>query len=160
MSEELNPKQLPHEMLLSRYGLSMEDMGTHTKQLKTDLDKTLRLVLNRAKDGAIKLTPATQTKIETYDRYICDGIFEYLEDNEQISSEKADALEKQADVKREEVKEQMEEIHEEAVENQTKSKEETSETTDTKTEETPTPTSKPKEDEDDGRVRIGFWDWE
>ena len=70
MSEELNPKQLPHEMLMTRYGLSMEQMGKHTKQLKTDLDRTLRLVLNKAKNGAVKLTPATQSKIETYDRYI------------------------------------------------------------------------------------------
>jgi len=155
MSEDLNPRELPHELLMRRYNLSIEQLGSHTKQLKTDLDRTLRLVLNKSKDGLVKLTPATQSKIETYDRYICDGIFEYLEDNEEISSEKADVLEKQAEVKREEVKEQMEEMHEGAVENKTESKQETSETP------TPTPTSsKEKADEDDGKVRIGFWDWE
>lgn len=155
MSEELNPKQLPHEMLMSRYGLSMEQMGKHTKQLKTDLDRTLRLVLNKAKNGAVNLTPATQSKIETYDRYICDGIFEYLEAQETISSDKADTLEKQADDKREEVKDKMEEMHEEA-------KEDANEPTpsESKTDETPTdePTAKPKEDGAD-KVKIGFWDW-
>ena len=126
MSEELNPKQLPHEMLMSRYGLSMEQMGKHTKQLKTDLD-----------------------------RYICDGIFEYLEAQETISSEKADTLEKQAEQKREEVKDKMEEMHEEAKEDANKPTSSESTTDNTPTDE---PTAKPKEDGAE-KVRIGFWDW-
>ena len=156
MSEELNPKQLPHEMLMSRYGLSMEQMGKHTKQLKTDLDRTLRLVLNKAKDGAVKLTPATQSKIETYDRYICDGIFEYLEAQETITSDTADTLEKQADDKREEVKDKMEEMHEEAKEESNEPPPSENKTDETQSNEPP---AKPNSDEDENKVRIGFWDW-
>ena len=157
MSEELNPKQLPHEMLMTRYGLSMEQMGKHTKQLKTDLDRTLRLVLNKAKNGAVKLTPATQSKIETYDRYICDGIFEYLEAQETISSEKADTLEKQAEVKREEVKEQMEEMHQEAKEEQNTELSEIESSQNTTQSKDQNSSSSNKEDT---KVKIGFWDWE
>jgi len=155
MSEDLNPRELPHELLMRRYNLSIGQLSSHTKQLKTDLDRTLRLVLNKSKEGAIKLTPATQSKIETYDRYICDGIFEYLEQQEEISSEKADTLEKQAEQKREEVKEQMEEMHEEA-------KQESNESSDSEsnTEASESNEPKPSSKEDDNKVKIGFWDWE
>ena len=124
MSEELNPKQLPHEMLMSRYGLSMEQMG--------------------------------QSKIETYDRYICDGIFEYLEAQETITSDTADTLEKQADDKREEVKDKMEEMHEEAKEESNEPPPSENKTDETQSNEPP---AKPNSDEDENKVRIGFWDW-
>ena len=38
---ELNPRELPHEFLLRKYGLSINQLSNHTKQLKTDLDKTI-----------------------------------------------------------------------------------------------------------------------
>jgi len=153
MSEELNPKQLPHEMLMSRYGLSMEQMGKHTKQLKTDLDRTLRLVLNKAKNGAVNLTPATQSKIETYDRYICDGIFEYLEAQETISSDKVDTLEKQADDKREQVKEQMEDMHDEA-------NRDSSDTSSSVNDETNNGNIDNKDNpSQEKKAIIGFWTW-
>ena len=82
MSEELNPRELPHQLLLRRYGISIGHLNSNAQQLKKDLDRTLQLVLNKAKNGAVKLTPATQSKINTYDRYICDGVFEYLESQE------------------------------------------------------------------------------
>lgn len=102
------------------------------------------MVLNKAKGGVVKLTPATQSKIETYDRYICDGIFEHLEDTEVISDAQADTLEKQADAKREDVKDTMKDMGN-----------------------NPTPTSNPTpttpsndSKESGGNVKVGsFWDW-
>ena len=147
MSENLNPRHLPHQLLMSKYSLSISELSKHTQQLKKDLDRTLHLVLNKAKDGVVKLTPATQSKIETYDRYICDGIFEHLEDTEVISDAQADTLEKQADAKREDVKDTMKDMGNNPPP-------------------TPTPTPSPSEPSNDdskqggGNVKVGsFWDW-
>ena len=159
MSEELNPRELPHELLMRKYGLSIDQMSNHTKQLKKDLDRALQLVLNKSTNGAVKLTPATQQKIETYDRYICDGIFEFLENQEVLSKEESEKVEDALDDKREEVKEKMEDLHEEAKEKASNS------STDNNSEDTPqsnsnTDTPPPPENKGDGgKVKIGFWDW-
>jgi len=106
---ELNPRELPHEFLLRKYGLSINQLSNHTKQLKTDLDKTLRLILSKSKNGNVNITPTTQSKIETYDRYICDGIFEFLENNNVITENQSDTEEKRMDSKRDNVVDKMEE---------------------------------------------------
>ena len=142
MSEELNPRELPHELLLRKYGITISNLNSNAQQLKKDIDRTLLLVLNKAKNGAVNLTPATQSKIETYDRYICDGVFEYLETKDEVSEQEVEQLEGQMDEKRDDVVEKMEEIHEEALENKT---------------ETPTPTETPKEETE--TTTGGFWDW-
>jgi outer membrane biosynthesis protein TonB len=116
MSEKINVKELPHIFLLNRHNLSIDQLSAHTQQLKKDLDKTLVLVINRSKDGNVSLTPQTQQKISTYDRYICDGIFEYLEEQDELSEKQVEVEEKQVEEKREEVEEKMEEIHTEQVE--------------------------------------------
>ena len=149
MSEQLDPRELPHQLLLRKYGLNIANMGKHTQQLKKDVDRTLQLVLNKAKNGAVKLTPATQSKIETYDRYICDGIFEYLENQDSVSEQEVEQVEEQMDSKRDDVVEKMEEIHEEAIDNQN---------TNPSTSETQTETPTPKE-ESSTKVGLGFWDW-
>jgi hypothetical protein len=77
--------ELPHELLLRKYGLQIAQLSSHTQQLKRDLDKTLTLIINKSRNGEIQITPSTQSKIETYDRYICDGIFEYLEKKDVIN---------------------------------------------------------------------------
>ena len=116
MSEKINVKELPHIFLLNRHNLSIDQLSAHTQQLKKDLDKTLVLVINRSKDGNVSLTPQTQQKISTYDRYICDGIFEYLEEQDELSEKQVESEEKKVEEKREEVEEKMEEIHTEQVE--------------------------------------------
>ena len=155
MSENLNPRHLPHQLLMSKYSLSISQLSKHTQQLKKDLDRTLHLVLNKAKDGVVKLTPATQSKIETYDRYICDGIFEHLEDTEVISDAQADTLEKQADAKREDVKDTMKDMGNNPPPTPTPNPTPN-----------PTPTPNPSEPSNDdskqggGNVKVGsFWDW-
>ena len=169
MSEKLNPKELPHEFLLNKYKLSIDKLSANTKQLKKDLDKTLHLVINRSKDGKVNLTPQTQQKISTYDRYICDGIFEYLEEQEKQSESQIEKVEEKMDEKREEVEEKMEDIAEEQKEEILAEQEETEEQD--QDEPTPEPTPEPTEEvnrgdgeeqqekKDDG-VKIGFWDWE
>ena len=145
---ELNPRELPHEFLLRKYGLDISQLSNHTKQLKTDLDKTLRLILSKSKNGNVNITPTTQSKIETYDRYICDGIFEFLETNDVITENQSDTEEKRMDSKRDEVVEKMEESKAESVKAttpNTTSNSETSETSET--------SEKPK------GAKIGFWDW-
>ena len=155
MTENIEPRELPHQLLMRRYSIGVNDLKPHARQLKKDLDKTLQLVINKSKGGAIRLTPATQSKIEAYDRYICDGVFEILE------------IKESAEEKREELVEQMEELHEEAKEEaisgidkelqakdnennpQVINQEETIEKEETETE--PEPKSE--------GVRVGFWNW-
>lgn len=174
MSDKLNPKELPHEFLLNKYKLSIDKLSKHTQQLKKDLDKTLHLVINRSKDGKVNLTPQTQQKISTYDRYICDGIFEYLEEEEKISETQSEKVEEKMDEKREEVEEKMEDIAEEEkeeiiAEKEEQAQEETPETPEepeeVKEEEEPEPEpnsadGEEKQEKKDDGVRIGFWDWE
>lgn len=141
---ELNPRELPHEFLLRKYGLSINQLSNHTKQLKTDLDKTLRLILSKSKNGNVNITATTQSKIETYDRYICDGIFEFLETNDVITESQSDTEEKQMDNKRDEVVEKMED--------------------NTTSNTTSTSTSNPNQNTtststNSGGAKIGFWDW-
>ena len=96
-------RELPHELLLRKYGLNVSQLSAHTQQLKKDLDKTITFIVNKSKNGTINLTPAVESKIETYDRYICDGIFEYLENKDVITEAQADALKDKADDIREDV---------------------------------------------------------
>ena len=167
MTENIEPRELPHQLLMRRYSIGVNDLKPHARQLKKDLDKTLQLVINKSKGGAIRLTPATQSKIEAYDRYICDGVFEILEDKEVISENLFEEIKESAEEKREELVEQMEELHEEAKEEaisgidkelqakdnennpQVINQEETIEKEETETE--PEPKSE--------GVRVGFWNW-
>jgi len=168
MSDKIELKELPHQYMFRKYGLNKSMLNADGKQMLTDLEKTLRLVSTNAakKGGNITLTPATQQKIETYDRFICDTIYEYLEDNDKISEKQADTLEGQMDDKREVVAEKMDELYTEAQETLEQIKEETQnqveETQATQSEnsaETSVETKEEKEDKDD-RVRIGFFDWD
>jgi hypothetical protein len=49
------------------------------------------------------LTPAVESKIETYDRYICDGIFEFLENGDVITEAQAGQMKNKANDIRENV---------------------------------------------------------
>jgi hypothetical protein len=96
-------RELPHELLLRKYGLNVSQLSTHTQQLKKDLDKTITFIVNKSKNGTINLTPAVESKIETYDRYICDGIFEFLENGDVITEAQAGQMKNQAKDIREDV---------------------------------------------------------
>ena len=130
--------ELPHESLMRRYNLSIEDLPNKPRQLKTDLDRTIQMVVNKSRNGQIQMTANTQSKIETYDRYICDGIFEYLEDEEVITESQSDSIESQMDSKRSQT---------------INSFDTTTNTSTTSSTTTTTPAS-------NNDAKIGFWSWE
>ena len=146
-------RELPHELLLRKYGLNVSQLSAHTQQLKKDLDKTITFIVNKSKNGNINLTPAVESKIETYDRYICDGIFEYLENKEVITEAQADDLKDRADDIREDV---IEDLKEDLKEDNN----ETSNVQSSTTNSTSSTKSSSQEQEEEGTgARIGFWDW-
>ena len=138
-------KELPHEVLLRRYGLNISQLSNHSQQLKKDLDKTITFIVNKSKNGTINLTPAVESKIETYDRYICDGIFEFLESKDVITEEQAEQLKDKADDARENVIDELKDD-------------------DNKPNE-PTPPAPKGNDNSNNpspastEAKIGFWDW-
>ena len=146
-------RELPHELLLRKYGLNVSELSKHTQQLKKDLDKTITFIVNKSKNGNINLTPAVESKIETYDRYICDGIFEYLENTEVITEAQADDLKDRADDIREDVIEDLkEDLKEDNNETSNVQSSTTNSTSSTKS------SSQGQEEEATG-AKIGFWDW-
>ena len=128
-------RELPHELLLRKYGLNVSQLSAHTQQLKKDLDKTITFIVNKSKNGKINLTPAVESKIETYDRYICDGIFEYLENKDVITEAQADALKDKADDIREDVIDDLKDDNDDTSNSQSSQADSSSE------------------------AKIGFWDW-
>lgn len=133
--------ELPHELLLRKYGLSISQLSNHTQQLKRDLDKTLTMIINKSRNGNIQMSPMTQSKIETYDRYICDGIFEYLENEEVITESQSDSIESQMDNQRSSV------INKMGNSSQTTNQPNTQ------------PNNQPNTNQSEGSAKIGFWDW-
>lgn len=130
-------RELPHEVLLRRYGLNISQLSNHTQQLKKDLDKTITFIINKSKNGKINLTPAVESKIDTYDRYICDGIFEHLESKDVITEEQAEQLKDKADDAREDVIDDLKDDAESTQGNDNSNN--------------PSPAST--------EAKIGFWDW-
>ena len=170
MSENINLKELPHQFLLRKYSLNPAVLPTDGKQLLKQLDQTIRLVASKSKDGEVKLTPATQQKISTLDRYICDSIFEYLEEQDKISEAQADKVEEQMDDKREDLEDKMDEIHTEEVkeaneieaEAEAVAEAEAKETTQTENQETDPKANADGEEEVAEEKKsdvLGFWDW-
>ena len=110
-------------------------------KLKKDLDKTITFLVNKSKNGKINLTPAVESKIETYDRYICDGIFEFLENKDVITEAQADALKDKADDAREKV---IDDLGDDDNDNNPANK-----NTD----------SNDSSSQSNSTAKIGFWDW-
>jgi hypothetical protein len=135
--------ELPHELLMRKYNLSNNDLSKNTRQFKMDLDKTLTMIINKSRNGRIQMTPSTQSKIEAYDRAICDGIFEHLENEEVISESQSDSIESQMDSKR----------------NETINSFDTTNTTNTSTTTTTTTTPTPSPQTSNDEAKIG-WSWE
>lgn len=144
MSENINPKEMPHELLLRRHNLSINDLSSHAKQMKKDFDRTLRAVISKSSNGVVTITSATKSKIDAYDRYICDGIFEYLE-NEDINSNSENAVEKvKMDAQREE---QMDKL-------------DNSETTPNNSAVTMKDSNTSENQDVKPKAKIGFFDWQ
>tara|TARA_R110002153_G_scaffold240474_4_gene395100 strand:+ start:1745 stop:2245 length:501 start_codon:yes stop_codon:yes gene_type:complete len=166
MSENINLKELPHQFLLRKYSVNPQVLGNDGKQMIKDLEKTIRLVASKSKDGNVKLTPATQQKISTYDRFICDSVFEYLENQDKISETQSEKVEDQMDEQREDLEDKMDEIHKEEVIEQeqviAEKEEQDIEQPNTETEAQTEVSSADGEEQQpkDENVKIGFWDWD
>lgn len=137
-------RELPHELLLRKYGLNVSELSNHTQQLKKDLDKTITFIVNKSKNGKINLTPAVESKIETYDRYICDGIFEYLENKDVITEAQADALKDKADDIREDIIDDLKDDNDDTSNSQSSN---------------PDNSSQQNSSNQEQGAKIGFWDW-
>jgi cobalamin biosynthesis protein CobT len=144
-------RELPHEVLLRKYNLQVSELSNHTQQMKKDLDKTITFLINKSKNGSVNITPTTQSKIETYDRFICDGIFEYLENEQVINDQQSNQLKSGADkVRTDKVDDLVDDLEDSdddsnngSNNNQNNSQSQTDSTEGSNTEGT----------------RIGFWDW-
>jgi cobalamin biosynthesis protein CobT len=144
-------RELPHEVLLRRYNLQVSELSRHAQQMKKDLDKTITFLINKSKDGKVNITPAVQSKIETYDRYICDGIFEYLENKDVINEDQANQLKSGADkVREDKVEDLVEELEEDDDDSNNDNQNNSQSQDDSSSESTNT---------EEGGARIGFWDW-
>ena len=136
-------RELPHEVLLRKYNLQVSELSNHTQQMKKDLDKTITFLINKSKNGSVNITPTTQSKIETYDRYICDGIFEFLENQERISGQESTQLKSGANKIREDRVDDLVDDIEDSDDNQNNSQSQAGSSNSSNTE----------------GAKIGFWDW-
>ena len=140
-------RELPHEVLLRRYNLQVTSLSRHAQQMKKDLDKTITFLINKSKNGSVNITPSVQSKIETYDRYICDGIFEYLENEDVINNQQSDQLKSGADkVRADKVDDLVDDLEDDDDSNDDNQN-----------------NSQSQSDSSEGSnaegARIGFWDW-
>jgi len=140
-------RELPHEVLLRRYNLQVSSLSRHAQQMKKDLDKTITFLINKSKNGSVNITPSVQSKIETYDRYICDGIFEYLENEEVINDQQSNQLKSGADkVRADKVDDLVDDLEDDDDSNDDNQN-----------------NSQSQSDSSEGSnaegARIGFWDW-
>jgi len=140
-------RELPHEVLLRRYNLQVSSLSRHAQQMKKDLDKTITFLINKSKNGSVNITPSVQSKIETYDRYICDGIFEYLENEEVINNQQSDQLKSGADkVRADKVDDLVDDLEDDDDSNDNNQNNSQSQ-------------SNSSEGSNAEGARIGFWDW-
>jgi hypothetical protein len=141
-------RELPHEVLLRRYNLQVSSLSRHAQQMKKDLDKTITFLINKSKNGSVNITPSVQSKIETYDRYICDGIFEYLENQDVINQDQANQLKSGADKVREDKVDDLVDDLEDNDDSQNNNQNNSQSQSDSS-----------EGSNAEGGARIGFWDW-
>ena len=85
--EQQTNKLLPYQLLLRKNNIQDTDLKRGTQQLIADIKK-IRNVLyaqtqRKGVTNEIEVSEITQEKIDTYDRHICNDIFEYLDNLEE-----------------------------------------------------------------------------
>lgn len=83
--EQTNQIPFAYLHLMKKEGVKVSDLDSETQEYIKDLKKVTQVLINRAKGGEIKVSPATERKIKNYDRVICEGIYDYLEEKESES---------------------------------------------------------------------------
>jgi hypothetical protein len=152
MSEQIeNVKQLPHQLLLTRHSINPSDLNSEAKEMLKLFKQTMTAVnTNSKKNGEVRISDAVRNKITAYDRYICDGIFEYLEKETEVSNAQIDSEEENADTHRDKVEEKIEETEEKLEEVNSEEEEPPNSADGEEQKETPS----------DDNAKIGFWDWQ
>ena len=132
--EEQTNKLLPYQLLLRKNNIQETDLKRGTQQLIADIKKIRNVLYAQTQrkgiTNEIEVSEITQEKIDTYDRHICNDIFEYLDELE----------EKQ-----------------EAQKEQNTSSQSHSQTTNNQT---TTHTNNETKDSNENSGKIGFWNWE
>jgi hypothetical protein len=150
-------RELPHEVLLRKYNLQVSELSNHTQQMKKDLDKTITFLINKSKNGSVNITPTTQSKIETYDRYICDGIFEFLENQDVINQDQASQLKSGADkVREDKVDDLVDDLEDD---NNSEGTTPANLNNDNQNNSQSQTDGSSEGSNTEGGARIGFWDW-
>ena len=85
--EQQTEKLLPYQLLLRKNNIQETDLPRGTQQLIADIKK-IRNVLyaqtqRKGVTNEIQVSEITQEKIDTYDKHICNDIFEYLDNLEE-----------------------------------------------------------------------------
>ena len=85
--EEQTNKLLPYQLLLRKNNIQETDLKRGTQQLIADIKKIRNVLYAQTQrkgiTNEIEVSEITQEKIDTYDRHICNDIFEYLDNLEE-----------------------------------------------------------------------------
>jgi len=83
--EEQTNKLLPYQLLLRKNNIQETDLPRGTQQVIADIKKIRNILYaqSQRKGAKFEVSEATQEKINTYDRHICNDIFEYLDNLEE-----------------------------------------------------------------------------
>ena len=136
--ENQTNKLLPYQLLLRKNNIQETDLPRGTQQVIADIKKIRNILYaqSQRKGAKFEVSESTQEKINTYDRHICNDIFEYL-----------DELEEKQEAQKEEVQKQ-----------ENSSSESHSQTTNSQT--TKQVTNEPESNDSEKSGRVGFWNWE
>ena len=150
--EQTNQIPFAYLHLMKKEGVKESDLDSETQAYIKNLKRVTQVLINRAKGGEIQVSSATERKIKNYDRVICEGIYDYLEEKES---------ELQSSSKEEE---QLKEIYNKQKGGQVDSSNSNSEAKgslddiDLSPNET-TSENNEEEQSEDGGGYVGFWDW-
>lgn len=83
--ENQTNKLLPYQLLLQKNNLQETDLPRGTQQVVADIKKIRNILFAQSQRKGVnfQVSETTQEKINTYDRHICNDIFEYLDNLEE-----------------------------------------------------------------------------
>ncbi len=162
--EQTNQIPFAYLHLLKKEGVSVSDLDSETQSYIKDLKQTTQVLINRAKGGEINVSPQTERKIKNYDRAICEGIYDYIDNKENEPEAQPETSAKE--------EEQLKAIHEKQKGGEVKDEKPKSEEKGSLQDIDLSP-NEPKQEEEqssaDGETELeekednsykGFWDWE
>ena len=80
----MSRKIFPHEKLMEDNNIVVSQLDADTASFISDFKQTMKGVNMLAqKTGNLKIKPETESKLRRLDKVICNGIFAYLEDEEE-----------------------------------------------------------------------------